>query len=170
MSILLLYHIICILCTLRWPHNERDGVSNHQPHDCLLNRLFRRSSKKTSKLRVTGLCGGNSPVTGEFPTQRTSNEENASIWCTFFVTESHCVYWAIALDLTTTIISLLDNVIALYHTVAWPNSGLDKMAANFQTLSNASLLNEKFVFWCLFFKICSEECNWQCIDIGSSST
>ena len=36
--------------------NERDGVSNQQPHDCLLKRLFRRRSKKTSKLRVTGLC------------------------------------------------------------------------------------------------------------------
>ena len=57
-----------------------DGVSNHQPHDCLLNRLFRRKSKKTSKLRVTGLCVGNSPVTGEFPTQRTSDSEDVSIW------------------------------------------------------------------------------------------
>ena len=27
--------------TLQWRNNERDGVSNHQPHDCLLNRLFR---------------------------------------------------------------------------------------------------------------------------------
>ena len=58
----------------------RDGVSNHQPHNCLLNRLFRRISKKTSKLRVTGLCAGNSPVTGEFPAQRASNAENVSIW------------------------------------------------------------------------------------------
>ena len=49
-------------CTLRWRHNERDGVWNHQPHDCLLSRLFRRRSKKTSKLRVTGLCAGNWPV------------------------------------------------------------------------------------------------------------
>ena len=40
----------------------------------------RRRSKKTSKLRVTGLCGGNSPVTSEFPTQRTSNAGNVSIW------------------------------------------------------------------------------------------
>ena len=47
---------------------------------CLLNRLFRRRSKKTSKLRVTGLCVGNSPVTGEFPTERASNAENISIW------------------------------------------------------------------------------------------
>ena len=37
---------------LLWRHNEGDGVSNH--HDCLLNRSFRRRSKKTSKLRVTG--------------------------------------------------------------------------------------------------------------------
>ena len=44
-------------------HNGRDSVSNHQPHHCLLNRLFRRRSKKTSKLRVTGLCVGNSPET-----------------------------------------------------------------------------------------------------------
>ena len=42
-------------------HNDHDGVSNHQPHGCLLNRLFSRRSKKTSKLRVTGLCVGNSP-------------------------------------------------------------------------------------------------------------
>ena len=40
----------------------------------------RRRSKKTSKLRVTGLCAGNSPVTGEFPAQRASNVENVSIW------------------------------------------------------------------------------------------
>ena len=43
---------------LQWRQNGRDSVSNHQPHDCLLNRLFRRRSKKTSKLRVTGLCCG----------------------------------------------------------------------------------------------------------------
>ena len=37
-------------------------------------------SKKTSKLRVTGLCVGNSPVTREFPAQRASNMGNVSIW------------------------------------------------------------------------------------------
>ena len=40
----------------------------------------RRRSKKTSKPRVTGLSAGNSPETGEFPTQRASNAENVSIW------------------------------------------------------------------------------------------
>ena len=55
-------------------------MTSHQPHDCLLNRLFTRRSKKTSKLRATGLCVGNSPVTGELPAQRASNAENVSIW------------------------------------------------------------------------------------------
>ena len=60
---------------LQWRHNGHGGASSHQPRDCLLNRLFRRRCKKTSKLRVTGLCAGNSPVTGEFPAQRASNAE-----------------------------------------------------------------------------------------------
>ena len=68
------------LHTLRWHHNEHDGVSNHQPHDWLLNCLFRRRSKKASKLRITGLCEGNSLVTSEFPAQKARNAENVSIW------------------------------------------------------------------------------------------
>ena len=53
--------IPCVSCTpppLQWRHNEHDGASNRQPHDSLLNSLFRRRSKKTSKFRVTGLCAG----------------------------------------------------------------------------------------------------------------
>ena len=79
------------IMTLQWRYNERDGVSDHQPHDCLLNHLFGCRSEKTSKLQVTGLCAGNSPVTGEFPAQRASNAENVSIrrrhhdlgWCIY---------------------------------------------------------------------------------------
>ena len=65
---------------LQWRHNDRDGVLNHRRPDCLLKTLFRRRSKKTSKLRVTGLCEVNPPVTGGFPSQRASNAENVSIW------------------------------------------------------------------------------------------
>ena len=46
--------------SLQWRQNGRDSVSDPQPHDCLLTRLFRRRSKKTPKPRVTGLCAGNS--------------------------------------------------------------------------------------------------------------
>ena len=65
---------------LRWRHNRRSRVSNHQPHECLHNRLFRRRSKKTPKLRITGRCVVNSPGTGEFPAQMASDAENVSIW------------------------------------------------------------------------------------------
>ena len=78
--------------SLQWRHNEHDSVSNHQPHDPLLNLLFGRRSRKTSKLCVTGLCAGNSPGTGEFPTQRASNAENVSIWW------HHHVYCKFILD------------------------------------------------------------------------
>ena len=61
---------------LQWRHNVLDGVSDHQPQGCLLNRLFRRRSKETSKLRVTGLCAGNSSVTA----QMASNSASVSIW------------------------------------------------------------------------------------------
>ena len=61
---------------LQWHDNEGDCVSNHLRLDCLLNRLFRRRSKKTSKLRVTGICVGNSLVTGEFPAHRALCERN----------------------------------------------------------------------------------------------
>ena len=65
---------------LQWRHHEHNGIPNHWRLDCLLNHLSKRGSKKTPKLCVTGICEGNSPVNGEFPTQRTSNAENVSIW------------------------------------------------------------------------------------------
>ena len=42
------------------------GVSNHQQLHCLVNRVYKRTSKKMSKLRATGLCEENPPLTGEF--------------------------------------------------------------------------------------------------------
>ena len=82
----------------QWPMNSQhkgpvtlkmfpfDDVSNSPMyrlqwlHRCFLSRLFWCRSKKISKLRVTGLCAGNSPGTDEFPAQRASNAENVSIW------------------------------------------------------------------------------------------
>ena len=54
--------------SLQWCHNEPDGVSKYRCLNCLLNRLFKRRSKKTSKFCFTGLC------------KRASNAENVSIW------------------------------------------------------------------------------------------
>ena len=91
-----------VAASLLWRHNGRDGVSDHQPHKCLLNRLFRRRSKKTSKLRVTGLRAGNSPVTGEFPTKMASSAENVSIWWrhhVVFHTNDAPVHWRIHISI-----------------------------------------------------------------------
>ena len=86
-----------VLSTLQWRHSGHNWVSNHQFYDCLLNLFFRRRLKKTSTLRVTGLCEGNSPVTGKFPAQRASNAENASIWWRHHVGNiNHCLrHWGI---------------------------------------------------------------------------
>ena len=76
------------LDSLQGRHHERDCVSNHRRLDCLLNHLCRRRSRKTSKLPVTGLCEGNSPVTDAFQRQRASNKEMlhlmTSSWCRYF--------------------------------------------------------------------------------------
>ena len=53
------------ISSLRWRHNERDGVSNHRRLECWHSRLFRRSSNIKA-----GLFGGNPQVTGGFPSQR----------------------------------------------------------------------------------------------------
>ena len=82
--------------TLQWRHNGPHGVSSHQPHHCLLNRVFRRRSKKTSKRRVTGLCVGNSPLTGEFPhkwpvTRKMFPFDDVILNCTLFSTVVLCL-------------------------------------------------------------------------------
>ena len=63
--------------SLRWRHNERHSVSNHQPHDYFLNGLFIKENIKAP--RHWPLCG-EFTGTGEFPAQRTSHVENVSIW------------------------------------------------------------------------------------------
>ena len=80
-------------CSILWRHRAYSQIYHYrdviigamasqisQPHDCLLNRSFWRRSKKTSKFCVTGLCGGNSPFTGELPAQMASNAKKVPIW------------------------------------------------------------------------------------------
>ena len=54
-------------------------MASQNTSNCLLNCLLRCWSKKTSKLHVTGLCAGNTLVTGEFPAQKVSKMEKVSI-------------------------------------------------------------------------------------------
>ena len=113
--------------SLQWRHNERGGVSNHQPHNCLHNRLLRRRSKKTSKLRVTGLCVRNSPVTGEFPAQRASNAENVSIWWRHHVGSYWCPIWEVMNNIKYTsishsVVSIMSRDIGITRRYKGPNN------------------------------------------------
>ena len=60
--------------SLQWRHNGRDGVSYQQPCDCLLSRIFRHRSKKTSSnwniFLVTDLLWGEFTSHWLFPSQR----------------------------------------------------------------------------------------------------
>ena len=74
--------------------------------------------RKHQKLSVTGLCEGNSPVTGEFPAQRSSNSENVSIWW------RHHVLWIHSLRESATVIwtiTILDvaNLVLRTMIVHW---------------------------------------------------
>ena len=82
--------------SLQWRHNERDGVSNHQPHGCLLNCLVWRRSKNTPKLRVTAaFVQGtrrwpvNSPHRGPV-TRKMFPFDGVLMFCYKVV---HCVIW-----------------------------------------------------------------------------
>ena len=61
-----LLQIQFLMVALQWRQNGLNGVSNHRRFECL---MFRHIWKKTSKLCNTGLCEGNSSVTGDFPTK-----------------------------------------------------------------------------------------------------
>ena len=148
-----------------------DSVSNHQPHDCLLNRSFRCRSKRTSKLRVTGLCAGNSPGTGEFPAQMASYTENVSIWWRHHDIKSSntdsIVSWPDGqYDMVNKTSLTLQKGIQCYTVgvgvaiVPWQLTHWDrnKMAAIFQTFSNVISWIKIFEFrltfhWSLFLRV-----------------
>ena len=79
--------------SLQWHQNGRYGISikwgiphyndfrmdvrlSQQQLDSLFNYLLKLASKKASIPGLWGLCEGNLPVTGGFPSQRTSNAES----------------------------------------------------------------------------------------------
>ena len=70
---------VCVILTCSWYLSYIDVImstvaSKITSLTSVYSTVYR--SNKTSKLRVTGLCAGNSPVTGEFPTQRASDAQN----------------------------------------------------------------------------------------------
>ena len=78
----------CTAITLQWRHNEHDGFSNHQPHDFLLNRLFKAQIKESIKApRHWPLCG---EFTGEQWIPRTNGQLRGKC---FHLMTSSWAYW-----------------------------------------------------------------------------
>ena len=68
----LMFSLICV-----WING---WVNNREAGDERRYRAHYDVTIMTSKVRVTGLCEENSPVTGEITSKRASNTENVSIW------------------------------------------------------------------------------------------
>ena len=78
-------------------------------------------SMKTSKLRVTGLCAGNAPGTGEFPAQMASYAENVSIWWRHH--DMAFIYGCIGKWCLTSVSQFLGLPLTHFPTNLWPIIG-----------------------------------------------
>ena len=112
--------------TLHWGHNDHDGVSNHQPRGCLLNRLFERRSKKTSKLSVTGLCAGISPGPVNSPhkgpvTRKMFSFDDVIMTSDIFKYISFCILIQISLHFVS--YGPPDERWAMFQVMAWRRTG-----------------------------------------------
>ena len=71
--------VTCIYSVTKWIYirmtsQENHVVSNHRSFDCLTAADLHQ---RNIKVRILVLCEGNSPVTGEFPAQRSSIAEKS---------------------------------------------------------------------------------------------
>ena len=74
--------------SLRWRHNGPDSDSNHQPHDCLLNRFIQTQIKENIKApRHWPLCG---EFTGDRWIPRTNGQQRGKC---FHLMTSSCGGW-----------------------------------------------------------------------------
>ena len=129
----------------------------------------RHMPNKTSKLRVTGLCEGNSPVIGEFPAQRASNAENVCIWWPHHVIPTTHVWpqAAIHIDGYSSCI-IISHCLRLGHNtllIAWAlclimfSLGMAKRVHTFMQIC-LSLDNNIVYFRILFAYIKPCACSW----------
>ena len=81
-------------CSLRWRHNGRDSVSNHQPHHCLLNRVLTLIKENIKAPRHWPFCG---EFTGDRWIPRTNGQERGK--CFHLMTSS----WAMHIHLMSSV-------------------------------------------------------------------
>ena len=116
--------VLCVahaLCRSRARHVSPEGAPSrdHQHLDCLFNCLLRRTSEKTSKLRITGPCEGNPPVTGGFhppPPPDTSFEDGLNTFMLDNVADvSVSLWWICSFKLDHELIKACVEYVWIFH-------------------------------------------------------
>ena len=111
-------------------------------------------SKKTSKPRVTGLCAGNSPVTGEFLAQRASNVENVSTWWRHHGNERHKQVQSWLVTLLTVIVQFWRHVFSERMLLIFVQVGLLKLSVCFCRVSRGPCSQAKCELITNLMEIC----------------
>ena len=124
----------------------------------------KRRSKETSKLRVTGLCEGNSPVTGEFPAQRASNAENVSTLMTSsWLQRNSVVRLDVCRSVNWVIIGSGNGLIHVWcQPITWISTDLLSVKTSKTHFNEIVFEIQKFSFKYIHLKMLSEKCQPFC--------
>ena len=148
--------------TLQWSHNEHDGIQITSLTIVYSSVYSRRRSKKTPNLHVTGLCEGNSPVTGEFPVQKASNAQNVSVWWR----HHDLAFSVVASQYIGLVMQEPHEVVTSW--VLWSTTGTRRQYYQWQCVTKVSQ-NEKAI---LYFFSSLQHINWpvihSCCNLKSS--
>ena len=119
---------------LEWCQNERDGIWNHRRLECLLRRLFRRRSKKTFTLRVTGLCEGKSAIWWRHHATRASN----SLFSWLFRLSQNSAFMVLweGNTLVSSEFSLQRASKIKSVSMSWSHHGMEKLGISHDTCSH----------------------------------
>ena len=97
---------------LQWRYNEPNGVSNHQSHDCLLNRYSGADQRKYQSLASLAFVRGIHRWWWIPVIKRASNAKNASIWWRLHVKERKAKW------------DIIDRMVSIYCTGRELRSGV----------------------------------------------
>ena len=150
-----------VFLALLWRHNGHDSVSNHQANGCLLNRLFRHRSKKSSKLRVTGLCAGKSPYKGPVTRKMFPFDDVIMGWAVlFYIRQKHCMkvewqVWGQCKTVNSDILIIFTDCIHLHRWLIYISESPYEIDGHGSNWSNSIFIYKhvNFGLMCQFFEI-----------------
>ena len=117
--------------------NDRHGVSNYWPIECLFSSLLRLIKKKHQRSALLSLCEGNPPESGGFPAQRGSNAESASIWWRH--KDIHLLLYQVAHESANGVLTIgfyFDPVTLNFDLMPWPKTCRNQSHGNQKRISS----------------------------------